>query len=262
MIPARESPAGSANEQLRELPAEPAEGNVAWLNRCELKAGVLLLGGSSLADFRLRVAQSQLRSDLSPSYWSLVGLLHTDGSFDSVPLQPGEISDVPRTNAVRRLAVADFDDPQLWPNVAVLKFAERPDAVVRQAQRVIERRTIIDLPELLVAWLAYAWAAGEGDNPLLGNKGMPSAAFVEVAYSLAGIELTPGLSSAASCPEAIWQAVKWWHEYYEGVASLGAAAEAGPLVPVGYYALRQRSAAVRLPAHAPLFMPGLGGPPE
>jgi hypothetical protein len=81
---------------------------------------------------------------------------------------------------------------------------------------------------------------------LLYSKGIPSAAFVEAAHSLAGVELTPGLSSSASCPEAIWQAVKWWHEYYTGVVDLGAAGAAGPLVPSGRHAVRQKSAALRL----------------
>jgi len=254
MIPSRESPVSEPNERLQELPPREGETNSAWLGRCLVKQGILLLGGSSLADFRLRVAQSQLRSDLTPSYWSLAALLREDGTFYTVTLQPGDISDVPKTNAVRRLPIGEVDDPQHWPNIAVLRFAERPEVIEGYAERVLRRRTIIDLPELLIAWLAYAWAAGDAHNPLLRGSGIPSAAFVEAAHSIAGIELTPGLSSAASCPEAIWQAVKWWHEYYEGVAALGASGEAGPVVPTGHYGLRQRSAAVELPQDAPIFL--------
>ncbi|CAN5789703.1 hypothetical protein BH24CHL6_BH24CHL6_08510 [soil metagenome] len=262
MIPSRESPTSESNELLAEVAPRGGEGNAAWLERCSTKQGVLLLGGSSVADFRLRVAQSQLRSDLTPSYWSLSGLLREDGTLQTVPLQPADISDVPKTNAVRELSIDEVDDPQRWPNIALLRFAERPDVIERQAERVAARRTIIDLPELLIAWLAYAWAAGDAQNPLLHGSGIPSAAFVEAAHSLAGIELTPGLSSAASCPEAIWQAVKWWHEYYEGVAALGSGAEAGAIVPTGHYGLRQRSAAGHLPVDAPLFLPGGGPPPQ
>jgi hypothetical protein len=36
-----------------------------------------------------------------------------------------------------------------------------------------------------------------------------------VVLGAAGFDLTPGLESRASCPEAIWQAAKWWHKYYE-----------------------------------------------
>ena len=80
MISIRDSPTDEQNEQLQELPPEPGEGNAAWLARAPLRNGIVLLGGASLADFRLRVAQSQLRSDLTPSYWSLCGLFDADGS--------------------------------------------------------------------------------------------------------------------------------------------------------------------------------------
>ncbi len=126
------------------------------------------------------------------------------------------------------MSIGDFDNADDWPNIAVLRFAANEGVVEENADRVAERRTIIDLPALLLAWLAHVWVTDEQINPLAAGKGVPSAAFVEAAYSLAGIELTPGLASTASCPEAIWQAVKWWHEYYAGVAEIGAAAEAGP----------------------------------
>ncbi|MEJ7812076.1 MAG: hypothetical protein WKG32_16810 [Gemmatimonadaceae bacterium] len=38
---------------------------------------------------------------------------------------------------------------------------------------------------------------------------------IEVVLSAANYDVMPGLESRASCPEAIWQAAKWWHEYYE-----------------------------------------------
>jgi hypothetical protein len=261
VIPTRESPVSDPNANLQALPPEEDEGNAAWFRRAPWHDGVILLGGTSLIDFRFRVAQSQLRSDLTPSYWSLCGLIREDGSLRTVPFQLSDVSAVPRTNAVRTLSIDEFDDPIDWPNIAIVRFADNSAAVERHADRVAERRSVVDLPGLLLDWLAFGWATEAAANPLLRGRGMPSAAFVEAAHALAGIELTPGLSSAASCPEAIWQAVKWWHEYYAGTAELGTASEAQPLVPVGRHALRQRSAAVRLPADAPLFMPEMGKPP-
>lgn len=255
MISIRESPNTEPNPDLTPLDPQPAEGNAAWLARSPVQHGIVLLGGASLIDFRVRVAQSQLRSDLSPSYWSICGLLRADGSIRTVPYVLDDLSDVPQTNAVRTLSINQFDDPRQWPNVAVVRFADNMDRVERDGDRIASRRTIVDLPALLLAWLAYAWATDAADNPIARGNGMPSAAFVEAAHSLAGIELTPGLASNASCPEAIWQAVKWWHEYYAGVVELGAAAEARPLVPIGVYGLRQKSAQMLLPPDAPLFMP-------
>jgi hypothetical protein len=243
VIPTRESGASHPNVDLHELRPKRGEGNVAWFARCGLQDGVVLLGGSSLVDFRLRVAQSQLRGDLTPSYWSLCGLIsHSDRRFLTVPLQIPDISDVPRTNAVQELRLSDVDDPVAWPNIGIVRFAGNAAAVVAQADKLHIRRSVVDLPELVLAWLAYGWAAGGADNPLLRTRGVPSAAFVETAHALAGIELTPGLSSASSCPEAIWQAVKWWREYYEGAVEVAGRGEARPVVPVGVYGLRQRAA--------------------
>ena len=252
MIPIRESGETSVNPDL--VTPRPVEGetNVAWWQRTRWKGGVLLLGGTSLLDFRMRVAQSLLRGDLTPSYWSVCGLLTgDDGQFLGVPMGPSDASAVPATNAVQLCRLSDYDDPGRWPNIAVLRFAEKPDVIVKHAELVQQRRSIVDLPELLLAWLAYGWAAGSVDNPLLHDRGIPGAAFVEAAHSLAGVELTPGLSSSASCPEAIWQAVKWWHGYYAEAVSFGGGAAARPLVPRGRYLVRQRSAAQLLPGAAP-----------
>jgi hypothetical protein len=252
MIPIRESGETTVNPDLVTPKSVEAETNVAWFRRQRSRSGVLLLGGTSLLDFRMRVAQSLLRGDLTPSYWSVCGLLTgEDDEFLGVPLDTPDVSAVPATNAVRPCRLSDFDDPVRWPNIAVMRFADKPEVIVEQARLIEQRRSIVDLPELLLAWLAYGWAAGSADNPLLKGHGIPGAAFVEAAHSLAGVELTPGLSSAASCPEAIWQAVKWWRGYYADAVSYGGAAAAQPLVPRGRYLVRQRSAAMSLPEVAP-----------
>jgi hypothetical protein len=245
-IATRESGATDPNKKLRWLGAHRAETNSAWFSRSGAGAGVILLGGTSLIDFRLRFAQSALRDDLSPSYWSACGLIDAKGRIRCVPLEVDVVNDVPRTNGVRVMSMADFDDPLAWPNIAILHFTKDPTVVADQAKLISRRRTVVDLPALLIAWLAYAWSVDRGGNPLLSGSGIPGAAFVEAAHSLSGVELTPGLSSSASCPEAIWQAVKWWHEYYAGVVDLGAAGAAGPVVPSGVFTIRQKAAALRL----------------
>lgn len=248
----RNSPATTPNRDLDERPPRRGETNTGWLARHGLAEGVLLLGGTGLIDFRIRVAQSQLRSDLSPSYWSLVGLLEPDGdSMLTVPLDWSDAGGVPARNGIRSVPLVEIDDPVRWPNIGVLRFASHMGTVLDQVDVLRTRRTILDLPELLVAWLAYGWAAGTAENPLLAGRGLPSAALVETAHTLAGIELTPGLASASSCPEAIWQAVKWWREYYESSVRIDAGAAAQPLVPSGVVGIRQRSAAMLLDASGP-----------
>ena len=60
------------------------ESNRAWLERLGApdgvkldENGIVLLGGSSVASFRIRVAQSSMRHDLVPSYRSV--RLHPPG---------------------------------------------------------------------------------------------------------------------------------------------------------------------------------------
>ena len=67
---------------------------------------------------------------------------------------------------------------------------------------------------------------------------------IETAFGLVDVELTPGLASAASCPEAIWQSVKWWQDFYtQAVAGKAAGTEPTRTTsPWGHYLVRQRQA--------------------
>jgi hypothetical protein len=73
---------------------------------------------------------------------------------------------------------------------------------------------------------------------------VPSAVLVEIAFGLVQVELTPGLASASSCPEAIWQSVKWWQEFYAATAP-GQTEGSAPTIetsPWGRYVTRQKLA--------------------
>jgi hypothetical protein len=243
MITIRRSPATERNGQIAEREAGDLS-NRAWLADGRIRDGVILLGGSSVVDFRLRVAQSHLRIDLTPSCWSIAGILLDDETFASVPFGVPDASTVPRTNAVQRCRLADYDDPRRFPNIAVVQFADGEAAIRRNVDLITSERSIIDLPAYLVPWLAFVWGAGLQPNPLFEQKGIPSAVFVETAYAIAGVELTPGLSSASSCPEAIWQSATWWQAFFESATGRADEKRAVPIVPRGEFVLRQPAAAV------------------
>jgi hypothetical protein len=243
MIRTRFSGSSTRNPEVRYIAARPRERNSQWIARAGLRDGILLLGGSSLGHFRTRVAQSHLRRDLLPSFWSLAGILRGGREVETVVLDWPDASEIPGTNAVRTLPLRIFDDPDWFPNVAVLRFAGDEEALRSGARRVRGERSIVDLPRLVLAWLGFVWGAGGEGNPLLSGNGHPSAAFVEAVHALADIELTPGLSSDASCPEAIWMSAMWWRRYYEQTAG----AHEGRLAPSGVYVTRQRAAAVHDP---------------
>lgn len=244
MLGVRLSGERKPNGAVRERAADRGQSNAEWMARAGITDGVILLGGSDLASFRIRVAQSHARSDLLPSFWSLVGLLDTPDHFLSAPLGTADVSAVPSRNGIARCAISDFDDPARYPNVALIRFTENTGPVLENAERVQRQRSVVDIPTLIVAWLEFVWGAGAARNPLLEGKGLPSAAFVEAAYGLSGVELTPGLSSASSCPEAVWQAAKWWSGFYEQTAATPLDPDVAGMVPEGYYVIRQPAAAV------------------
>lgn len=237
------------NQRVRAEKAKANESNLALLKRLGAKEGVVLLGGSSVADFRIRVAQSHLRHDLMPSYWSLAGVLRASTLW-SVPFGSWtDIGAVPPTNAITAIEFRAFDDPIRFPNLAVISFSENIEPIVAAIEQLRLKRSVVDLPDMLLPWLGFIWSAGDRGNPVLRGLGLPSAALVETAYAMAGIELTPGLSSNASCPEAIWQAAKWWHGFYDKATQshVSAREESGiarPVVPEGFAVVRQAAAAV------------------
>jgi hypothetical protein len=264
MIPMRQSPAVAPNALLVADPptTRPAtarraaarasgQGNVAWLRRTRKERGigeagdVVLIGGSSVVDFRVRVAQSHARHDLTPSYWSAVGLMADATRMFSAPLSSGtDPSLVPATNAITTLALSDYDDPERYPNIAILRFPGAATPVLDAIPRLRTQRSIADLPALVVAWLGFVWGTGGSSNPLLDGLGLPSAVLVETLYGLVDVELTPGLASASSCPEAIWQSVKWWHDFY--TQAVAGRPEGTPpsadTAPWGHYRIRQPEA--------------------
>ena len=256
MISIRQSNAEKANSKLEEVKAEPNETNSAWLARTGAKDGVLLIGGASLTHFRIRVAQSHARADLKPSSWSLAGILVNESTFLSVPLElAGDSAELAQGNGIQSCKISDYDDPERFPNIAVLRFTRDTEKILancellggdREAKRPAQR-TIIDLPTLMIPWLSFIWICGKASNPLTDGLGLPSGAFVETVYGIAGIELTPGLASATSCPEAIWQAAKYWQQFYKEAAKTDSTRNAKQQVPTGQYTVRQKAAAADWP---------------
>jgi hypothetical protein len=221
------SRAKSTNKKFAEHKRKKGTTNIDWLGSHLQpdRMAILLLGGTDLVDFRLRIAQSHLRNDLTPSHWSHVALLGESKAahLDAAPLY--EISLAPvsgfgfptATNGVQTSTLEKYGDTQRFPNIAILYLPSsiEPPMLMNAIERFQQQRIVIDAVQLLLAWLGYAWGAGRAGNPLLDGVGMPSAAMLETVTGAAGFDLTPGLESRASCPEAIWQSARWWHEYHE-----------------------------------------------
>ena len=81
MLKILSSPAAEQSRSFLPDPRQDGVDNVEWLARHlgethrRESTIVILLGSRGQVPFRLRVAQSHLRHDLTPSYWSHVGLI-------------------------------------------------------------------------------------------------------------------------------------------------------------------------------------------
>lgn len=271
MISIRHSTASKANRYLVDTKPKTRAGsketasaksqrdetNSAWLKRAGATDGLILLGGASISHFRIRVAQSHARADLQPSRWSMAGVLLDNKNFLSVPLELcGESSEIALSNGVQTCTMADYDNPAKFPNIAVIRFTKDADKILTNVKLIAgdrernkpAQRGIIDLPAMMLPWLSYIWIAGKAGNPLAEGLGLPSAAFVETVYGMAGIEVTPGLASSTSCPEAMWQAAKYWQDFYEGAAVSVNEQDAAQQIPTGKFLIRQNAAAATWPA--------------
>jgi hypothetical protein len=226
MIDIISSKAASPNQLLQKVARQESDDNVQWLRQNletpEEYTHIVLVGGSSTTAFRLRVAQSHVRHDLIPSYWSHVMLLGkiarnvgTTPIYEIALEPPQGFAFPPPTNGLQRSRLSQYRDTRLFPNIALLRVPVSQQETLDALDSFQRQRAVLDAVDLMIRWLAFVWGVARSGNPLLEGYGMPSAAMLDIVLGVVGYDLTPGLESRVSCPEAIWQAAKWWHEYYE-----------------------------------------------
>ena len=262
----RPSLATSRNADVNEHKRRDGQTNTQWLRAAiggdDAEGSLLLIGGCGLTDFRLRIAQSQVRRDLLPSFWSHVAIIRSLEKVYEISLEPQlGFGAVPKNNAVQEGLSSAYDDPLQYPNIAWLKFPVSPTVLEtdttlkktakkgRKPSRTLgvlidanvdqfrKRRGLLDMSAMVTEWLGFAWGVSDRGNPILKSIGVPSAVFAQSIYAMMGVELTPGLATQSSCPEAIWQAATWWQDFYASSASLTSAA------PYGKFVLGQPAAA-------------------
>jgi hypothetical protein len=230
MVQQVRSKSNKVNPGLKELKRKAREGNLAWGERAVQNMGTgdhttwtyaVLLGGTDVLSYRLRMAQAHLRRDMLPSLWSECLLVKLDSaSLEGaeaihVPLiQPDNLALATRDNGVVSRPLSDFDDSQRYPNIALIALPFAQAEILDKVEQFKRSRSTLDALEHVLRWLAFAWGVARTPNPLHENYGFPSACLLETAFAAARFDLTPGLESRASCPEAIWVATKFWHEYF------------------------------------------------
>ncbi|GAA5166299.1 hypothetical protein [Viridibacterium curvum] len=231
MVKQTRSKSAVSNPAMLELERGPSQNNLEWGEQAVYEMGtgddknwtyVVLLGGSDTMSFRLRVAQSHIRNDMLPSYWSESILVELKGASVSkanaihVPLLQPEGPEFPtRSNGVRVRSLRDYADPQRYPNIAVIALPVAQAEILKRVEAFRNSKSTLDALEHVLRWLAFCWGAAATPNPLHDNYGFPSACMLETVFAAANLDLTPGLEARASCPEAIWVAARFWQDYFE-----------------------------------------------
>lgn len=241
MLPIRGSAARTADDvHFRAAARDDGEDNLGWLSRQlrELRRRgrsdtfVVLIGGTGIYDFRLMVAQSHLRHDMTPSYWSHAAVLVEPDNRSlgrslilECSLEPMEGFGLPsRFNGLQGALLSRYADPLSYPNIALLRvpvpvdrWRVGVDDIGPILSQFARQRSVVDVPSLITEWLGFVWGAATEGNPLLRGHGIPSAVVIESILGAAGYDLCPGVDSAAVCPEAFWQTAKWWTQYLDAL---------------------------------------------
>ncbi len=213
------------------------ESNLEWLPRAynsfELDdvtqwSFVVLAGGRDVASFRLRVAQSHLRGDMLPSYWSDCALLNVEqgdfsrARFFNLPLfQPATASYAPMRNGLIELPLKQLPSQKQFPNLALLAIPVPQEKILESLAAYQRARVSYDAVENILPWLAYVWGAGNAANPLMQHIGFPSAMMLNQLFSAQGFDLAPGVNANLSAPETFWSGVKHWQAYYSNTQENG-----------------------------------------
>lgn len=184
-----------------------------------------LVGGSDPASMAVRRAQSFLRFDRRPSYFSTVFLF--TGKDDQI-LEARLIDADPKrpeTGGIVEDTAGRYRSRKAYPNAAVVgvTFQQVKDGTPPQDRvaKVLDAardekaiRARYDLWQMVAQWQPYLFEPERTPNPLSGGAPHPGAAFVRWALGMAGVEGAPGALDEFDAPEHFWAAANYWYEQY------------------------------------------------
>ena len=218
------------HSDVRDLVRIKREANLDWLKRAyesfELMdvaqwSFIVLAGGKDVAAFRIRVAQSHLRCDMLPSFWSECALLKiesddfSNAAFFNLPLfQPATLSYAPTRNGLVQLPFNKLPTQKDYPNLALLAIPVPQERILQSLAEYQKARVSYNAVENILPWLAFVWGAGNAENPLMQQIGFPSAVMLNQVYGAQGFDLAPGVNADLSTPETFWSGVKHWQDFY------------------------------------------------
>lgn len=230
-----------AEKDTKRLERIKREPNLQWLARAFADFAledvsqwsfIVLAGAKDVTAFRLRVAQSHLRRDMLPSYWSDCALLKIDAppldqsgvgaSLFNLPLlQPATASYAPKRNGLVEIPLNKLQTQKDIPNLALLAIPVAQQQILAALNEYQNARVSYDAVENILPWLAFVWGAGNAGNPLMQGIGFPSAMMLNQIFGSQGFDLAPGVNQGLSSPEAFWSGVNHWQDFYNKTQTNG-----------------------------------------
>ena len=196
-----------------------------WISMDQLEHAetvhVGLVGGSDLASIAVRQAQSILRFDKRPAYFSHAFIFSGYGrSIWECPVVNADPRQ-PEKNGVRKASADDYADQKKYPNRALISFrfdskATRKTEILNRAKSPNKSVERVDLWSLVTDWQPHIFDSQRHGNPLIHGLSHPGAMFVHWALAAGGIDVTLGAVDPLHAPEHIWAAANWWSERYAG----------------------------------------------
>jgi len=230
MIKQTLSAQSSVKGDIHELLRINSESNPEWIKRAYESFSLdknddwsflILAGGKDVISFRIRVAQSHLRSDMLPSFWSECALFKIEkgnfstAKFCNLPLfQPEFETYAPARNGLVEQSFNKLSTKKDFPNIALLAIPVEQKKIIQSLNKYKYERVSYDAVENILPWLAFVWGAGNAANPLMQQIGYPSAMMLNQIYSANGFDLAPGVNANLSAPETFWSGVKHWQDFY------------------------------------------------
>ncbi|MGV8838150.1 hypothetical protein [Cellvibrio sp.] len=230
MIKQTLSAQSSIKSDIDELRRMNNESNLEWIKRAYESFSlekmddwsfIVLAGGKDVVSFRVRVAQSHLRGDMLPSFWSECALFKivksnfSTAKFYNLPLfQPAFETYAPTRNGLVELTFNKLPTQKDYPNLALLAIPVGQKEILRSLKDYKGARVSYDAAVNILPWLAFVWGAGNAANPLMQQIGFPSAMMLNQIFSANGFDLAPGVNANLSAPETFWSGVKHWQDYY------------------------------------------------
>lgn len=201
-----------------------------YVTKAATSLHVGLAGANDPAAIAVRRAQSFLRFDRRPSYFSEIFLL--TGNGDEIIYCPLVGADCRKPEGLGIVIgnTSAFADAEQWPNQAIVSFtfpppkkkdkqaiqpADRVARALKAARDPKAARERYDLWAMTAAWQRYLFEPVRTPNPLMGDTPHPGAAFIRWVLSLAGVETSPSALDELDAPEHLWASANYWYRSYE-----------------------------------------------